>query len=347
LQPDFGGGTLAWFTSSDTTPYVASMHDTGTGLSHNWSTSFPGDGYVRGLSFGTTPIVAGHYSTNLKVGTQTPVPCCPAFDTMFTVSLSNTGVPSWVVGAAGRKSPLATSVIGWDVAESNGVVYVGGAADADATFGSTAPTILGTTDAYLAAYDQLTGSLLWVKNWGVASAHAKVQQLLAEPAGGVLIAGTANNGTDFGSGPIGSSQPGEYLFIARLSANGAITAFKAFYVNYGSAYGLDRLPDGRIVLFATYRTTMNLAGRTLVSEPQGDPFFAVLSTDLQRFEYAESFTTPHEDFYPGNLAVSPVDGSIAIGVNFINTITLRCQTFTGKSSWNGLLTVVDLPASVL
>jgi hypothetical protein len=266
---------------------------------------------------------------------------------MFAVSLSNAGVPAWVVGAAGRKSPTASAVIGWDVAESNGVVYVGGAAEVGATFGTSAPTIIGTADAYLAAYDQLTGSLLWVKNWGSTGVRAKVQQLLAEPAGGVLIAGTANDGTDFGAGSIGTGPTGEYLFVARVTANGAITDLNTFHVNYGSAYGLDRLPDGRIVLFGTYRTTMNLARYTLISEYRGDPFFAVLSTDLKHFEYAETFTTPHEDFYPGHLAVSPVDGAIAIGVNFINNITLQCQTFTGTSSWNGLLTVVDLPASVL
>lgn len=65
-----------------------------------------------------------------------------------------------------------------------------------------------------------------------------------------------------------------------------------------------------------------------------------------QFEYAETFTTPHEDFYPGHLAVSPTFGSIAIGVNFSISIALRCQTFTGTSAWNRLVTVVDLPPSI-
>jgi hypothetical protein len=65
---DVGGGALAQGNNTEPTPYVASFHDTGTGLTHNWSTSFPGNARVRGMSGGTSPVVTGEFYGWLKVG---------------------------------------------------------------------------------------------------------------------------------------------------------------------------------------------------------------------------------------------------------------------------------------
>jgi hypothetical protein len=296
------------------------------------------------MSGGTSPVVTGEFYGWLKVGSEYAAPFSTiAFSSTFTVSVSATGTPNWVAGAFDTIDPKDESSLGWDVAETKGVVYVGGRAETGTTFATTTLNTVGRDDAFLAAYDKSTGGLLWVKHWGVALDDGKVQQVLAEPSGDVVIAGTAPNGTDFGGGAITSGGYMDHLFVARVTPGGDMTAFNSIYVGVGSAFGLDRLPDGRIVLFGNFLAPLTLAGKSLVSGPYSDPFLAVLSQDLKQFEYAESFSTPGDDFFPGDLAVSPVDGSIAIGINFLDSITVRCQTFVGTSSWNGLVMVLDQP----
>lgn len=341
-QPDFGGGTLPWMESNYQTPYVGAFHDTGTGLGHIWSISFPGDGYVRDLAGGTTPTVVGEYTQYLTVNGQWPSPCCTLNEAVYVVHFDETGQPSWIAGA---RSPDQSSdrAVAFAVAESNGTVLTGGLTGGQVKFGTTSVTVHGSEDAYVAAYDASNGNVNWIKTWGAGSSSSRIGRILAEPAGTFLVAGTVFDGADLGQGPIGSGTSDDYMFIERLKADGTLVNLVTLHVNSGYVFGLDRRSDGRIVLFATYRTTLNIAGKTLVPENAGDPFLAILSPDLGTWEYAEAMSTPGEDFMFGNLAVSPVDDSMVIAVNFEKSIDIHGQHFTGTDYWNGLITVIDDP----
>lgn len=338
-QFDLGGGNLPKFASSWDTPFVAAFADNGAGLGHQWSSSYLGRGGVYGISGGAAPSLVGMFYQDVQINGKGVTTCCPANEGMFAASLTAAGAATWAAGARITSSNAIDSVLGEDVVKTGGLVLVTGGVEAPADFGATHVIPVGLRDAFLAAYTASTGSLAWVKRWGVANNRGLGWHLVSEPGGTVLFAGTVSEGTDLGTGPLVGY--GDHLFIARVDASGAFVNLMTLSVNYGNVFSLALRPDGRVVVLGTYRGMLPIAGKTLQSEPSGDPFIGVLSQDLATWEAAEPIGTPGEDFNPGRIQVSPQDGSIALALNFVGSVDIRGKHFTGPGGWDALIAVLE------
>lgn len=339
---DFGGGPLALYVASagSPAPFIARFRDTGTGLVHERSRMFEGRGSVGALTHGASLYLAGTFYAYMSIDGQSATTCCQSFDAMYAASLDSAQGRNWITGARVVASDTIDNVTGMDVAAAGGRVFVAGYADDVTTFAGTTITPQGYRDAYLAAYE-LDGKLDWVHHYGAPSTSSLGLSLLAEPGGTVLFAGVASEGTDLGRGPLTSTEGfGDHLFVMRVNAEGELQALKTVHVWSGEIFELARRSDGSVVVLGSYRGTRQFGNITLQSEPWGDAFLAVLSPDLETFQHAETFTTPHEDFSFGNVSVLS-DDSIALALDFQTWIDVRGTRYTGVSGWDTLVTVLE------
>jgi hypothetical protein len=211
--------------------------------------------------------------------------------------------------------------------------------DDPALFGTTQITPIGFGDAFLAAYEAGSGNLKWVKHWGAASVWGRGARLVAEPGGTVVFSAVVEQGTDFGAGPM--NEYGDHLVFARFDAAGNMKQLTSLAVEYGDVFDLARRADGSLVLLGSFRRALTLGGVALQYLPSGDQFVAELSADFSSWSHAESFTTPGEDFNPGRLALSTRDNSVALALEFTQSIDVRGEHFVGTNSWGTLLCVLE------
>jgi hypothetical protein len=336
---DLGGGALPKFASNWDEAWAARFTATASGATWAWSDGFLGQGDGIALALGPGPSLAltGYFYEDLQVNGASVTQCCPQGNGMFAVDLAGaSGAAPWAAGARVVDPNSIDRVQGQSVAVSGGVVFVGGFVDGPGpvAFGATNVNPIGHTDAFLAGYDATTGALRWVKTWGAPNDFASGDRLLAESGGTVLFAGAAPEGADLGTGPLAGY--GAHAFVMRVDGAGNVKASFAAAVEYGGMRALAPRPDGRLAVVGEYRGTVTLGGATFTSEPLGDPFVGVLSSDLTTLSDVEVLSTNGDDFLRDEVVVGP-DGTTYLGINFVDWCDLRGHRYPGSGGWDFLV----------
>jgi hypothetical protein len=135
---------------------------------------------------------------------------------IFVAKYDPNGSLIWVKSAGGAK----TSDDGSGIAVDHfGNVYVAGRFDSAATFGATQVLSNGTTDAFLAKYDN-NGNLRWVKNWGGTGADY-FNDIVVDADGYILGTGYFNGPATFGTTNLTAIASSDIFFI-KCNTNGEI-----------------------------------------------------------------------------------------------------------------------------
>lgn len=211
----------------------------------------------------------------------------------FVAKLDATGAHLWshLVDGALRSSANAVAV------DATGTLYVTGSA-AYAT-GDTLPD--GTAcdhDAILLASYDAAGQERWSKTFGSARSGGSGAAVTVAPDGGVYVAGTADQGMDFGDGPL----PGDYPvvgFVARFGAQGARTWTRGFAYNPPVALALDGA--GNLVIAGD-------VGRVVKLQPSG----AI---------YQDHWLSQQATFGVDALALQP-DGAVVLAGSYWKSVDL-------------------------
>jgi hypothetical protein len=333
---DFGGGALAGSGANRDVPFVARFTLSAAGPQHDWSIRFLGDGSTTSLApFAGGVVAAGQYYQSLVVNGNQVARCCPDGDATWIASITG-GTASWGNGVRVTASGL-DSVYPGPVVVSGSEAWLSATAAGPAEMGPAAAPVpagplvarfalSGGTVSGIAPVAPAQGTPVFVGKW------------LPDPAGGFLVAGTADEGADLGNGALVGY--GEHIYVGHVDTAGKLTSAQTFHIEYGGVSGLVRDASGRVVVLGAFRGTRSFGAFSLTSGSTNDfaedPFVMVLSPDLGSVLHAERFSTPGEDFMGGHLALSPA-GTWIVAQHFTDTITVRGHTYNGPHGWNVLL----------
>ena len=154
---------------------------------------------------------------------------------IFIAKYDAAGNALWAVNAGGAGSDYAN-----EITVKHDKLYITGAFQQTANFGSTTLTSAGHYDIFLASYDT-SGNPLWSVSAGSNSWTVEAgSSVAADISGNVYICGSFGGSTLFGNTSITSTGGGDYLdsFIASYSASGNFN-----WVKYGGGISADGAND--------------------------------------------------------------------------------------------------------
>ena len=218
----FGSTTLTCVGGTD--GFVAKLADTGTAGTFVWAKAFgnTGDETPQALTLAPAGVyLAGSFTAATSFG-ATALTSAGGTDG-FVARLSETGGPpgfAWAQRAGGPADDNLTTLVSTPTG-----VYAGGSFSGSASFGTTALTSLGGTDAVVTKLTD-AGGFIWALPAG--SSESDRTTGLAIPAGGsILYVGgqmvSASTPATFGSVSVAGTNSGASAFLATL-ADGAVTA---------------------------------------------------------------------------------------------------------------------------
>jgi chitodextrinase len=161
-----------------------------------------------------------------------------------------------------------------------GSVVVVGTFFGTVDFGTGPLTAAGGTtdqDVFVAKYSS-TGTPLWTKRFGTATAFEYVYGVAVDPAGDVLLTGAFAGSLSYGGTALASAGGYDVSLVKLAGATGAHVWSKRFGGtgdDYGNAVAVD--PTGRIALAGYFRNTANFGGADLASAGGQDVFVTVFS----------------------------------------------------------------------
>jgi len=161
--------------------------------------------------------VAGYTTGGMYRNTQTGIDDC------FIAKYDATGTLTWLkqLGVASKTS-FATGV----AVDASGNSYVAGFTNG----GLDGNPQIGNQDYFIAKYDA-TGTLIWLKQLGVASKTSFAKGVAVDASGNSYVAGFTTGGLD------GNTQTGiDDFFIARYDATGTLTWLKQLGVASQTSY---------------------------------------------------------------------------------------------------------------
>ncbi len=204
---DFGCGPLTAAGSADI--FVAKLTPSGAcAWSHGYGDSANqyGNGIVAD-ALGNV-IATGLFDGTVDFGGATYT--SQALDDAWLLKLDPAGNYLWSRAPGGPDNQRGVAV----AVDASNNIALGGALYGSADFGGGTLTSAGSGDAFVAKYDA-SGNYLWAKSYGDASLQ-QTKRLAFDPAGDVIVVGTASGFLDFGTGPI-CGFGGEDMFVAKLS----------------------------------------------------------------------------------------------------------------------------------
>ena len=193
--------------------------------------------------------------------------------------LSSLDGRDWAVTHGSPGSDIAYSV----VVDATGNSYVCGSFNETMQVGTQTLTSAGTSDIYVAKYAP-DGVPLWAVRAGSPSNGSTslgrdiAYAIALDPAGNIVIAGTASSGADIGPLHIPvSPQYDSRVFVAKLTSDGAFIWARAFEVPSQGPVGLDVAGNGDIALTGNFSGRADFGGIALLSVGMVDAFVAKLN----------------------------------------------------------------------
>jgi Beta-propeller repeat len=214
-----------------------------------------GNVYVTGLfgetvTFGTTPLTSSGLTD------------------IFVAKYNNTGILQWVRKAGGTGIDNSLSI----KLDSSGNIYIAGTFESTATFDLTSVTSSGTSDIFLAKYDN-SGTLQWVQKAGGAS-YDYGFSLAVDGSGNIFVTGDFNGTATFGTATI-TSTGGDDIFIAKYNSSGVLQFVQKAGgggYDYGSSIALDN--SGNIYITGAFNGTSTFGNYSITSAGGNDIFIA-------------------------------------------------------------------------
>ena len=178
-----------------------------------------------------------------------------------------------------------TPLLGGAIAvDGKGNVYVAGAFDGSASFGSVVLASSGPQDMFLAKYDA-TGALVYANRYGGDSFDDSSPALAVDEAGNAYLGGDFGQTLDFGGGTKPLVALTSDAFVAKIGPTGQTVWAQRFgwdgetWVNYGGGivYAIAVAPGGDPVIAGTSGGTITLGSTNWTSAGTGSqPFVARL-----------------------------------------------------------------------
>ncbi len=145
--------------------------------------------------------------------------------------------------------------------------------------GGTLTCVGGMDDAdiFLAMFDE-TGYHLWSKRFGSPNSES-VADIIIDPRGNVILAGSFSGTLDFGGAPLVSAG-GHDIFVAKLTFDGEHIWSQRFGDSENQLpYGIACDSSGEVLLAGTFEGAVDFGGGPLVSLGGYDIFLARLDAD--------------------------------------------------------------------
>jgi hypothetical protein len=178
----------------------------------------------------------------------------------------------------------------------------------------------GGTDLYLAKYSP-TGTHLWSKRFGDAVNQTTAHGMAIDPAGNILLTGTAFGTINFG-GPTLTTLGGGDTFVAKLDPGGNHLWSKRFGDStnqLGSGIASDAAGD--VVLSGYFLGTMSFGGSNLVAQGLADAYLAKLDASGNHLWSMRGGG-------PGN------QSAVAVAVDLVGNVSI-IGSLTGSGSFGG------------
>jgi hypothetical protein len=196
----------------------------------------------------------------------------------FVVKYSPTGALTWAKNFGGTASDDAYGV----ATDRRGNVYVVGTFYGSATFGSTTLTSSGPShDVFVAKLDGATGNPIWATRLGGAqdddarAVTVDEDSSAATDDGKPVVVGTFQGTATLATGPQVTSNGAKDIFVARLSASGALSTVRTI----GGA-GTDTTGDvaldatGNAIVTGSFAGTVDFGGDVRTASGATDMFAA-------------------------------------------------------------------------
>jgi len=232
---------------------------------------------------------------------------------IFIASYDATGAHRW-----SRRFGNFSDDRGYSVAtDAGGFVVAAGRFRFMASFGG--PIIDTHTyfnDIFVAKYDT-NGNHVWSRGFGDTSTSVDGIAVTTDASGGIFLTGAFTGTTDFGGGPLTSSESD--VFLAKYDASGVHQWSKGFgSVPRDVAYDVATDPAGNVAItgnfgFHTNGGTIDFGGGPLVGAGSTDIFVAKFDgSGIHLWSRAFGDT----DFDQGNAITADADGSVAVTGRF-------------------------------
>ena len=178
-------------------------------------------------------------------------------DDLFVTKYDSSGTKLWT-----KQLGVASAfTAGYGVAtDSSGNVFVSGSTDG----GLDGNTLTGTWDLFVTKYDS-SGTKLWTKQLGVASADTFGRPVATDGSGNIFVAGSTNGGLD-GNTLTGTSD----FILTKYDSSGTRQWTKQLGAASADTQGIRVVTDGSGNIFVAGNTDGSLDGNTLTGT---DDFF--------------------------------------------------------------------------
>lgn len=205
--------------------------------------------------------------------------------------------------AGGSLDDRATDV---DI-DANGNIYVLGTFFTTTTFGTLKLTSAGSTDVFLAKYNNV-GTLLWAKQFG-GTGEDRAGTLQVGPQQNIYITGSFKNTAKFGPTSLKSS--GDFdIFASKISSSGNLLWIKkagGTGFDLGVDLALDVDPNGKGVCYIVgqYSATATFGTTQLTSAGSQDVFVARLSATNGSFSWTQAILNGTSEITSHSIIVDP------------------------------------------
>jgi len=217
--------------------------------------------------------ITGSVSNYVDFGDGTVTGTGGSNDAFVAVYAAADGAYLWArrMGGSGSETGYAIAV------DAAGNVVVAGTFQGAVDFGTGFLTAAGGTtdqDIFVAKYSP-TGTPLWTKRFGGATAFEYVYGVAVDAAGDVLLAGAFSGTVGFGGAALASAGGYDAVLVKLSGGTGAHVWSKGFGGtgdDYG--YGVAVDPSGNVALTGAFRNTADFGGGPLASAGGSDLFLA-------------------------------------------------------------------------
>jgi type II secretory pathway pseudopilin PulG len=227
--------------------------------------------------------------------------------------LSDVGDWVWVASAGGT----STDDYGEEVAVlSDGDVVVVGRFATTATFGAFSRTAVGSTDAFVARLDGVSGTWEWVTTAGSSATDTAAGVAVGGEV--IHVVGAAGDGAVFGSFTA-SSDGSNDAFYATIDPSGVWQSLQTFGgAGSAAALGVFATADGGVVLTGVFSGTV-LFGPTSLTSAGGTDLFVAEISPLGSWRWATRAGGSGTDFAYSAQVTS--DGGVQVVGYFESTAT--------------------------